>query len=175
MEYYNHKPQREHLHVSASRPFVLQTDMSTSQILTLSQQEVGHQRPLQWRLPELKSVRNFSQQQLHHDQQLVDLKTDAELMSVISQRKSPSLLLETPHTLFNVCDRRQRRQQNVSESNKCALIPFQLDISCFSVSLWAEMLYDTFHVINVSAAGTTPVKLSQAVSSLAAGPPAHTS
>lgn len=27
--------------------FVLQTDVSTSQILTLSQQEVGHQRPLQ--------------------------------------------------------------------------------------------------------------------------------
>lgn len=87
--------------------FVLQTDVSTSQILTLSQQEVGHQRPLQRRLPELKSVRNLSQQQLHHDQQLVHLRTDAGLMSVISQRKSASLLLETPRNRFNVCDRRQ--------------------------------------------------------------------
>lgn len=45
--------------------------------LTLCQQEIRHQGSFQRRLSELKSVRNLSQQQLHHDQQLMDLKTDS--------------------------------------------------------------------------------------------------
>lgn len=44
--------------------------------LTLCEQEVGHQWPLEWWLSELEPVWNLSQQQLHHNQQFMDLKTE---------------------------------------------------------------------------------------------------
>lgn len=41
---------------------------------TLSQEEVGHERPLEGGLSELKPVRDLPKQQFHHDEQLVHLE-----------------------------------------------------------------------------------------------------
>lgn len=40
---------------------------------TLSQEEVGHERPLEGGLSELEPVRDLPEQQFHHDEQLVHL------------------------------------------------------------------------------------------------------
>lgn len=41
---------------------------------TLSQEEVGHERPLQGGLSELKPVWDLPEQQFHHNEQLVHLE-----------------------------------------------------------------------------------------------------
>lgn len=46
--------------------------------VTLCEQKVGHERSLERRLTKLQTVWNLTQQQLHHDQQLMNLHTHTQ-------------------------------------------------------------------------------------------------